>query len=658
SARADAELLQIDGNNEPPFQLWIGEKDDRNVPERVASEIVRLLASRATIGDNSVEPRHLAVLTSTNAQAAQIQGALRERRVPSVLYSSANIFKTREAAELRDVLVAVTQPTYEKSIRAALATDALGCTGNEIDAFTRDEKSWETEVLRFQKYHQTWRDHGFIQMLRQLANEHGLRQRVLGFPDGERRLTNFLHLTEILHRACGEHRLGMSGLLKWLGQQMSGKSFADREEHELRLESDEKAVRIITVHKSKGLQFDIVFCPFVWHVGPTRKTFHDPSAENRLTLDLRDPKAQEVRREEEARAEQLRQFYVALTRAKHRCSMLWRPPGREEDKSAPAYLLGNPAGLPPHIESSEAIAVGPLPDATEASWEPPQDEDATAPEPRRFKGAIDHSWGTASFTRLVSGREADVLDEGPFVATEEIAEAQGIHAFPRGMQAGTCLHELLEKVNFADLSAAREITARRLRAYGIEGFDEVINENVRQLAALPLAAESQRFALRDVPNEARIAELEFVFPITALTNSKLAEAFALRELPSAIERLRFPPVNGFMNGFIDLTFEQGGRFYFADWKSNWLGANTAAYHPAAIAAEMQQKFYTVQLCLYSVALHRYLRVRKPGYDFDRHFGGAFYIFLRGIDPEQPENGVYFERPSRAFLEKLSAIFER
>ena len=112
-----------------------------------------------------------------------------------------------------------------------------------------------------------------------------------------------------------------------------------------------------------------------------------------------------------------------------------------------------------------------------------------------------------------------------------------------------------------------------------------------------------------------------------------------------------------MNGFIDLTFEHGGRFYFADWKSNWLGPTTRAYRPATIAAEMQRNFYTLQLCLYSVALHRYLRLRKPGYDFDQHFGGAFYIFLRGIDPAKPENGVYFERLSRTFVEKLSAIFE-
>jgi exodeoxyribonuclease V beta subunit len=113
-----------------------------------------------------------------------------------------------------------------------------------------------------------------------------------------------------------------------------------------------------------------------------------------------------------------------------------------------------------------------------------------------------------------------------------------------------------------------------------------------------------------------------------------------------------------MNGFIDLVFEHGGRFYFADWKSNWLGATSRAYQAATVEAEMQRNLYTLQLCLYSVALHRYLRVRKPGYDFDQHFGGAFYVFLRGIDPARPENAVYFRRLERVFVEKLSAMFGR
>ncbi len=652
--QADRDQLLFGKERERPLQIWSAASEEK-FSAVVASEIVRLLGRGATIDGKKLEPAHFAVLTSTNADAAEMQVALRARRVPSVLYSSANVFASREAHELRAVLAAVAQPGREKLVRAALCTDALGGNGNQIEELAQNDAAWETELLRFQKHHELWRTRGFIQMLRELAVAHGLRQRLLGYPDGERRLTNFLHLSELLHTACVEHRLGLTGMLKWLAEQMQTSHKTPREECELRLESDEKAVRIITVHKSKGLEFDIVFCPYVWSPAKLRKPFHDPDHDHRLTLDLVESNDHKDLQEKEALAEALRLFYVAITRARHRCTMVWKAK-KKTARCATSYLLGE--GAQPTLTSAE-IAIAELPQPNDDSFRPDQPT-ASPLEARRFTGTrIDCSWGTASFTRLVRGREADPLDESWSLepAAEEAPEAQGIHAFPKGMRAGTCLHEILEQVNFADLTTAPEIIEHRLRAYAIPAFDQVVEENVRQLALLPLPAGKNRFSLSEVPHEARLAELEFSFPINALTIAKLAEVFRVSELPLPIERLQFQLVNGFMNGFIDLTFAHEGRFYFADWKSNWLGPTPAAYRPATIAAEMQRNFYSLQLCLYSVALHRYLGLRQPGYDFDRHFGGAFYIFLRGLDPARPANGVHFERPSRAFVEKLSGIFD-
>ncbi len=654
SPRADQTPLLFQGKTETPFQIWTSSGKE-NLAECAASEIVRLLGRNGTIDGQKLEPGHVAVLTSTNAQAMEMQKALRDRRVPSVLYSSANVFTSDEAHEMRDLLAAVAQAGNEKLVRAALCTDALGYTGDKIDALSRDDDAWEKELLRFQEHHARWRDRGFIQMLRHLAVEHGLRGRLLGYPDGERRLTNFLHLSELLHAACVEHRLGMTGILKWLAQQMQTGNTAPREECELRLESDEKAVRIITVHKSKGLEFDVAFCPYVGTNAIARQTFHDPEENDRLTLDLSGDKKHKPLQEKEALAESLRLFYVAVTRARHRCTMVW-PAKAKRGKCATAFLLGE--GQQPAIASDD-IAIKETPAPNDDSFQPAGE---TSPRlaARQFSATIDRSWGIASFTRLASGREAEELDEGPLIerpAEEETPTAHGIHAFPRGTHAGTCLHNILEKVDFANLETMPALVQRRLRDFSIEDFDETIAGNVRQLAHLQLQGEHESFALADVPNDSCKAELEFSFPITSLTTTKLAKTFAVAKMPLQIERLQFQPVNGFMNGFIDLTFEHGGRFYFADWKSNWLGPTTSAYRPATIAAEMQRNFYTLQLCLYSVALHRYLRVRKPGYDFDQHFGGAFYIFLRGLDPAEPANGVHFERLSRGFVEKLSGLFE-
>jgi exodeoxyribonuclease V beta subunit len=651
--RADATPLLFQGEAETPFHIWISSGKEK-MSDCVAAEIVRLLERDGMIAGKKLEPGYFAVLTSSNAQAAEMQVALRARRVPSVLYSSTNVFTSHEAQEMRDVLAAAAEPGNEKLVRAALSTDALGYSGNQLDELTRNEAAWETELLRFQEYHQVWREDGFIRMLRQLALEHGVRRRLLAYRDGERRLTNFLHLSELLHAACVEHRLGMTGILKWLAQEMQAGNTAPREECELRLESDEKAVRIITVHKSKGLEFDIVVCPYVGTNAIPRPTFHDPEEDHRLTLDLVGSDEYKPLREKEALAEALRLFYVAVTRARHRCTMVW-PAKAKPEKCAPAFLLGS--GQQPAIQSNEiAIEETPVPDEKDFR---PESGFALRLQVRQFNREIDRSWGISSFSRLISGRETDVLDEGPLIAptADGEVEASGIHAFEKGMRAGTCLHEILELVDFMNLESAPEIVARQLRAYGIKDFDDIVLNNVRQLCALPLIAGKDRFSLADVPNESRLAELEFSFPISGLTIAKLAAAFALDELPLQIERLQFQTSNGFMNGFIDLVFEHGGRFYFADWKSNWLGPTTRAYHPAAIATEMQRNFYLLQLSLYSVALHRYLEVRQPGYDFEQHFGGAFYIFLRGIDPARPGNGVFFQRPTREFVENLSRILE-
>ena len=334
--------------------------------------------------------------------------------------------------------------------------------------------------------------------------------------------------------------------------------------------------------------------------------------------------------------------------------MVWQPKEKPE-KSACARLLG--AGSQPEITTDDDIVVTGVPEADAKAYSA-KTEEARTLQPRLFGSVIDRSWGIASFSKLISGRDADPhLDEG--VSTDspatlvEAAPLQGIHAFPRGMRAGTCLHEIIEQVDFGSLTNAADIVERKLRSYAIEGFDDVVLQNVCNLTALLLRG----FSLADTVETSRVPELEFSYPINQFTTAKLARVLG-EKIPLRIERLQFSTVSGYMTGFIDLIFEHEDRFYFVDWKSNWLGVNADAYQPAALAAEMHRHFYTLQLCLYTVAVHRYLCVRKPGYDYEQHFGGAFYIFLRGIDPARPGHGVHHQRIDRALVEQLSEVFDR
>ena len=250
------------------------------VPLAVAAEIARLLQEgregKALIGGRPVAPGDMAVIVRSHRQAGYIQEALRNLGIPSVMRSDMSIFATGEAAEVCTLLRALADPGSEPKVRAALVTDILGRSGTEIARLLEDEQAWEECLETFRGYHQAWLDRGFMVMAHSLLAREGVRGRLLRRPDGERRLTNLLHCFEVIHRKAHERGLGIEGLVTWFGERVSDREVA--EEYQIRLETDEKAVRIVTVHVSKGLEYPIVFCPFMW--GGLRDndevvTFHD-----------------------------------------------------------------------------------------------------------------------------------------------------------------------------------------------------------------------------------------------------------------------------------------------------------------------------------------------------------------------------------------------
>ena len=700
AGECDQAPLTVNGVKEPPLKLWLAieeepikkEDADQLLPQAVAAEIARLLNGNANIGERKVQPWDIAVLVSKNQEARVMQDALTDLDIPSVLYSAANVFQSPEAIELEHILAAVSEPGNERLIKAALTTDTLGVTGNDLDALVLDDHAWDARLIQFQKYHQLWSERGFIQMLRTLLLEQGVRARLLSYPSGERRLTNILHLSELLHAICVEHRLGITGTLKRLAEQIENPDTTRSEQYEQRLESDEEAVRIVTIHKSKGLEYPIVFCPYSWSdAEPGRDQsviFHQ---DGKLTLDLEGLDAHRRAQRSESLAEKMRLLYVALTRAKHRCYVVWGD-FKYGRKSAPAYLFGVPkaqdaleelerhsqaatgAQVREEVElslgSEAAVEIADLPNVPAQSYKPALAE-AVELRPRVFDRVIARTSGITSFTGLIRGH--DIAPESPDydsveTAQDDEAEAEveapltGIFAFPHGTRSGTCLHQIFQELDFSDLDNMPNIVSRNLRAFSIRDFDEVVCEVVRKTVSVPLDIARPEFTLSRIAAPARLQEMEFYFPMSAVTPANLAQAFTeYREhfegaIPSTIDRLQFRPMSGFMKGFIDLVFEFEDRFYLVDWKSNWLGPDLDAYASAAIETEMTRRFYTLQLSIYTVALHRFLRARKPGYDYEKHFGGAYYLFLRGIEPDRPEFGVHRMKLRADFVEKLSTVF--
>jgi exodeoxyribonuclease V beta subunit len=236
--------------------------------------------------------------------------------------------------------------------------------------------------------------------------------------------------------------------------------------------------------------------------------------------------------------------------------------------------------------------------------------------------------------------------------------------FPRGRRAGAALHELLETVQFSlqPIETARQLVREKLAQYGFEsGWQEPVLQMLQDTLSVPLDPTDVSFSLSSLTGAQRLHELEFSFPLGPLTSKRLRAAFSVHrslqfpmELVEALERLNFVPVRGAMKGFIDLVFERGGRFYLVDWKSNFLGSDLDAYGPAALRDVMVRELYVLQYHLYAVALDRYLAFRIPEYRYSTHFGGVYYLFLRGISLQRgSEYGVFRDRPSEALIRELS-----
>jgi exodeoxyribonuclease V beta subunit len=323
-ARAALQLWNLPADGGP-----LEKQDARERAVRAcAAEIARLLAAaqdgQVLHDSRPLEAGDIAVLVRSHQEGSDIREALLALGVGSVELRQTSVFRTPDASELQTLLLAVAQPSREPLLRSALATELLGLDAAAIEQLSEDEADVLARIDRFDKYRQLWRDRGIAPMLRELFTQEGVHERMLRRPDGERRLTNLRHLSELLNEAAQEHP-GTEALLRWLQRQRHDAQASDATQ--VRLESDLTLVQIVTIHKSKGLEYPIVFCPFLWNGHPGGRDrlpgyeYHD--AGGRTVIDYRpaDDAVKEATRSEKD-AERLRLAYVALTRAIHRCYLV------------------------------------------------------------------------------------------------------------------------------------------------------------------------------------------------------------------------------------------------------------------------------------------------------------------------------------------------
>jgi exodeoxyribonuclease V beta subunit len=467
------------------------------------------------------------------------------------------------------------------------------------------------------------------------------------------------------------------------------------EEQILRLESDEQLVKVVTIHKSKGLEYPLVFLPFICSAKPvdgSRLPLHYHDATGNAQLSLKPTPELIALADDERLAEDLRLLYVALTRAQHACWLGVTDLKRGNNNSsvlhlsALGYLLGGGASLGESSglnswlrdlqQDCPAISVGEMPPSSSEHYEPARNE-AVLSATLVPKRKASENWWIASYSAL---RISDVLSVGsdeapdspqaqklfdderldPDAPREIIAGGADIHRFPRGPNPGTFLHGLLEWAGDDGFAvtpkAVEDAIGRRCNLRGWEGWITTLSDWLQHLlkSPLPIGAGQPPVVLEQL-TQYRV-EMEFWFASHKVDVLKLDE-LVRQHTHNGVARVAAEAVqlNGMFKGFIDLTFEHDGRYYVADYKSNWLGVDDFAYTVQAMEQSILDNRYDLQYVLYLLALHRQLKARLPDYDYDRHVGGALYLFLRGTRADS--RGVYFARPPRELIERLDRLFQ-
>ncbi len=654
--------------------------------ERIVSLLNDAVAGFAEEGRpfRRLRPADMAVLVRTGTEAEAVRHALRRRGLASVYLSDKDsVFQAEEAVDLLRLLQSVAAPRDVRLARAAFATPLLGLTLDELVVLATDDERFDRQCEALQQLNAAWKNQGVLAMIRRALHAFDLPARLLasgngaGADTGERRLTNVLHLAELLQAASAQVD-GEQALIRWLMQQIEDgdAGLAGGDELVLRLESDADLVKVVTVHKSKGLEYPLVFLPFLAHF---REVDSDKNAVLLLPgfggppeLVLSPSKAQVALAEKERQREYLRLLYVALTRARHSLwlglSGLQVGQGKAYiwHRSAIGYLLSGPETQAPEQRLRDVEALGqacahinvqhlpvaedlPFPAVTRVQAREAQPPLALPPV---YEARFDRNWAISSYSALVrdaawgpggSGQVApraileDEPDEPDQAAAGSVAPgrpgAQPWHRFPRGAFAGNFLHDLLEWLaneGFAlDTSTSlQQALARRCERQGWGHRTDDVLAWLRMVCTTPLQAlGAPLVALASVT-----PEMEFWFPSDGL-QAGWVDSLCRQYLQPGRPRPELPErsLKGMLMGFADLVFEHEGRYWVLDYKSNALGPKDADYTIAAMESAMLEHRYDVQAALYLLALHRLLRARLgASYEPAQHLGGAIYHFLRGV----------------------------
>lgn len=638
----------------------------------VADEILALLSDKYKLNDRRVEQKDIAILIRKGAEGDVLQDELKKRGLKSVMRSRNSVFKTNVAEELFLILKSIYHISYESGVRAALCTELLGFQADDILQLNENEEAWSEILERFLTTKEQWEKYGIESAIDELSKQFSIQHKLAELPDSERRITNVLHLSELLSKAQREQKLTGIGLLKWFHHKMNDDA-TDSDDEVLRLESDEDLIQISTMHGAKGLEYNIVFCPFLWEEaikiknGNLLKFHQDGKTHLDISLGIDHPKRTEFETQTSIQqlAESIRLAYVALTRSVAAC-YLFVPDFKNISESPLGVLFaGNQAHADyekitgslaqlPNIELRTPFISGQSSELTLKTEKTDLTENAHFRRKDLFEIPRIISYSLLSQAHSSDDQIHDYDADFNYALPEgdsEKLKALNHFSFPKGANAGTCLHKIFEDISFTETELIAQLVEENLEYYGFDDeWKKPVSDWISSCLNQPFGEPP--ITLRNLPEQDVLKEMEFLFPVQNVKTDQLWKLIRRKNISGFKDHETY----GFMKGYIDLTFTFNNRYYILDYKSNYLGDKKENYGNERLQETILEAGYDLQYHIYTLALHRYLKQRADHYKYENHFGGVLYFFIRGMDVNEPGSGIFFHRPEFSLVQQLDDFF--
>lgn len=621
---------------------------DGAIKSSLVNKILELLTDKKyNIAGRGIKPSDIGILVKTNGFGKEIKNLLAQKNIPAVIINEEKIMQSPEADALFYVLRAMQEPTIE-NIRTGLINDFSGKQSSEIISMKAEDL-----IAFFREYKALWEDYGVNQAISRWMADFGVRDYLI-HPDtvnGLRIISNLEQLKELIIKTEYLQRLNPGELLDWM-KRAKDMELLDEDERTIRLESDADAVTITTVHKAKGLEYNIVFSPQSdMKVKDHKKTefvsIYSKDDKKYILIPCNQLSEEQIKDyyfqgDQESR----RLLYVAFTRAVYACFAYTNSKAAERSNFAP-FLE--------ELKPSDLIKISESPERAEIKHKYAPEKTIFA-RPERLKTNFELKepfWQYMSYTGLTPAH----LYTPPEMTnkTGSDYDAFVFDRLRRGNITGTMLHEIFEKIDFQNTQQhfyhVQSSVARYASSHA-DIYQQYITEMISHVMEARISTGQISFSLRDIPHERRLHELEFDFPVHHFDTNRFTALCNKGGIHLSI--VNRSDLYGMMSGFIDLFFAHEGRYYVLDWKSNFLGNLISHYTGQSLETAMADNNYHLQYVIYTLAAVKYLNQRLPGFNYDKHFGGIIYCFLRGMRSGN-DSGVFFRRLDAGLVAQLEQL---